>query len=226
MYKACIFDLDGTLANTLRSIAGFSNRALRECGYPEISTDSYRHIVGNGVEVQLCRMMDTVCPNGWPEAERLKVRNLYEKYYGEQPLLNISNYPGVPQLLQELKSHGIKTAVLSNKPDEWTQPVIAGLFSGRTFDAIRGKRDGVPCKPAPDGALLLAKELGVTPAQCLYIGDTATDMQTGSAAGMDTAGVLWGFRDRAELESAGAHIVISDPAQILDAVLHGLPKTA
>ncbi len=226
MYRACIFDLDGTLANTLNSIASFSNRALRECGYPEIEADRYRHIVGNGVSVQLHRMMDIVCPNGWKEAEMLKVRRLYEKYYSEQPLLNISNYPGVPQLLQNLRKCGIKTAVFSNKPDEWAKSVINGLFPSGTFNAIRGKQDGVPCKPAPDGALLLMKELHVTPKQCLYIGDTATDMQTGNAAGMDTIGVLWGFRDREELKSANAGMIASDPAQILDAAQHGLQKTA
>lgn len=224
MYKACIFDLDGTLANTLCSIAGFSNRALRECGYPEIEVDRYRHIVGNGVAVQLHRMMDIVCPNGWQEADLQKVRLLYDSYYSADPLKDIQNYPRMPQLLQDLHRHGLKTAVFSNKPDSWVQPIIAKLFPAGTFDAVRGKCDGIPCKPAPDGALLLAETLGVPPKDCLYIGDTNTDMQTGKAAGMDTAGVLWGFRDREELEAAHACTVVSEPAQLLEIALHGLDK--
>lgn len=224
MYKACIFDLDGTLANTLHSIAGFSNQALRECGYPQIEVDRYRHIVGNGVTVQLQRMMDIVCPNGWQEEDLQKVYRLYDRYYSANPLKDVRNYPGMPQLLQDLHQHGLKTAVFSNKPDSWAQPIIAKLFPAGTFDAVRGKCDGVPCKPAPDGALLLAKTLSVAPNECLYIGDTNTDMQTGEAAGMDTAGALWGFRERKELEAAHARTIVSAPAKILEIALHGLQE--
>lgn len=222
MYKACIFDLDGTLANTLYSIAGFSNRALHECGYPEIEPERYRRIVGDGVVVQLQRMMDAVCPNGWTPEEEQNVRLLYDRYYNADPMKDIRTYPGMLQLLQALRANGLKTAVFSNKPDSWAQPIIEKLFPAGAFDAVRGKCDGVPRKPAPDGALLLAQTLGVQPAECLYIGDTNTDMQTGANAGMDTVGVLWGFRDRQELEAAHACAVASEPKEVLQIALHGL----
>ncbi|QKN23179.1 HAD family hydrolase [Caproicibacterium lactatifermentans] len=226
MYQACIFDLDGTLANTLGSIAEFSNRALHDCGYPEIPVDRYRHIVGNGAAVQVQRMMHIVCPQGFTEAEMQKVRRLYDQYYAAEPLKGIVGYPGMPQLLASLRRLNKKSGVLSNKPDSWAQSIIAGLFPDGTFNAVHGQREGIPCKPAPQGALLLAQELGTAPRNCLYIGDTNTDMQTGAAAGMDTVGVLWGFRDRAELGNAHANYIVSDPAQILDILRRGLPASA
>ncbi|MCH3972883.1 MAG: HAD family hydrolase [Oscillospiraceae bacterium] len=226
MYQACIFDLDGTLANTLYSIAGFGNRALRACGYPEIPAEHYRRIVGNGVVVQLRRMMNTVRPNGWSQEEMLKVRRLYDRFYEADPLAGIVGYPGMPELLKELQKRGIKSGVLSNKPDNCVQPIIAGLFPAGTFAAIRGQRAGVPCKPDPQGALLLAEELGAAPKDCLYIGDTNTDMQTGAAAGMDTVGVLWGFRDRAELSAAHAKFIAAAPAEILSILLRSRSESA
>lgn len=221
MYKACIFDLDGTLANTLVSIALFANHALRDCGYPEIPVQTYRRLVGNGRVRLLHNMLDTVAPGAYTEADIARVGALYDHYYAVDPGANVQDYPGIPSLLRDLHAAGFKIGVLSNKPDDMTQAVLQRFPKG-TFDAAHGQRAGVPRKPAPDGALLLAKELGATPAACLYIGDTNTDMQTGAAAGMDTVGVLWGFRDRDELQAAHACALAEKPADILYFALHGV----
>mgnify|MGYP002798277811 CR=1 FL=1 len=221
MYKACIFDLDGTLANTLASIALFANHALRGCGYPEIPVQTYRRLVGNGRVKLLHNMLDTVAPGTYTEDDIARVGVLYDRYYAADPGANVQDYPGIPSLLQNLRAAGLKIGVLSNKPDDMTQAVLRRFPKG-TFDAAHGQRAGVPRKPAPDGALLLAKELGAAPAACLYIGDTNTDMQTGAAAGMDTVGVLWGFRDREELQAAHACALAEKPADILSFALHGV----
>ena len=221
MYKACIFDLDGTLANTLRSIAKFANHALRDCGYPEIPVETYSRLVGNGRVRLLNNMLHTVAPEGYAESEVERVGQLYDAYYAADPGAEVTDYPGIRELLSDLHKAGLKIGVLSNKPDDMAHAVLKRFPAG-TFDAAHGQRAGVPRKPAPDGALLLAKELGVMPADCLYIGDTNTDMQTGAAAGMDTVGVLWGFRDRAELEAAHARAIAEAPRDVLRFALHGI----
>lgn len=215
MYLACIFDLDGTLANTLDSIAYFSNKALQQCGYPTIPTEDYKTIVGDGADMQVHRMLDRVAENGtYSEEEFHKVRMIYGDLYASDPTYLLKNYAGMPQTIQQLKSAGIQTAVLSNKPHEWVTAIIGFLFPSGSFDACYGQRPQVPRKPSPKGALLIADELGVSPAECLYIGDTNTDMKTGAAAGMDTAGVLWGFRTRAELMENHAKYLAETPEQI------------
>lgn len=223
MYQACIFDLDGTLANTLTSIAGFANRALRECGWPEIPVQRYRYLVGNGVVRLLHNMMHEVAPGGYTEAQLSQVRQRYDRYYEAQPMLDVKPYPGVAQLLAALKSAGAKVGVLSNKPDNCAVPVATSLYPQIAFDCVCGQREGIPRKPAPDGALRIAAHFAVPPQACLYIGDTSTDMQTGAAAGMDTIGVLWGFRDRQELAENHARAIVSAPAEILAIYQQGLP---
>ena len=217
LYRACIFDLDGTLADTLESIAYFSNRTLEQFGYPAIPVPDYKTIVGDGADMQVRRMLDRTAGQGvWDEEEFRKVRAVYGDMYASDPTRLLKNYDGMPGTVQALKDAGIRTAVFSNKPHEWVTAIIASLFPKGSFDACRGQTPEVPRKPAPDGALLLAKELGVSPAQCLYIGDTDTDMKTGAAAGMDTVGALWGFRTRAELEENGAHYLAERPEQVAE----------
>lgn len=215
MYLACIFDLDGTLANTLDSIAYFSNKALQECGYPTIPSEAYKTIVGDGADMQVHRMLDRVAGKGaYSENDFQKVRTVYGGLYASDPTYLLKNYAGMPQTIQKLKTAGIKTAVLSNKPHEWVTAIIGTLFPAGSFQACYGQRPGVPRKPSPKGALLIAEELGVSPCDCLYIGDTNTDMKTGSAAGMNTAGALWGFRTRQELEENHAKYLLEKPEQI------------
>lgn len=222
LYLACIFDLDGTLVDTLESIAYFSNRALEQCGYPVIPVPDYKTIVGDGADMQVRRMMNRVAgESGWTEAEFQKVRTIYGGLYAADPTHLLKNYAGMPETVKKLKASGIRTAVLSNKPHDWVTAIIAYLFPEGSFDFCQGQTPEIPRKPAPDGALLLAEKLGVTPRQCLYIGDTNTDMKTGAAAGMDTVGAIWGFRTRAELEENGARYLAERPEQVADIVVGG-----
>lgn len=219
MYKVCIFDLDGTLANTLSSIAYFSNEALTRCGLQTIPVEDYRTIVGNGVDTQVHRMMDRVCGAGRYTKEELdKLKKIYNQLYEENPTYMLQRYDGMDELLAGLKQAGLKLAVCSNKPDAWAGAVVDCLFSRGTFDICLGQKPGIEKKPSPQGALLIAQRLGVSPKECLYIGDTNTDMMTGSAAGMDTVGVLWGFRTQRELEEAHAKQIVQKPQEIMKLV--------
>ena len=212
--KACIFDLDGTLANTITSIAYFGNAALKESGRPPVEEDRYRYLVGNGADNLMRGMLQTVKP-GYTEAEVKALRIRYDGFYESAPLFLVSNYPGVPELLKELSARRIKLAVLSNKPHNVTSMIIKELFPAGTFSCCYGQRPQVDRKPSPQGALLIAQELGVKPEECLYIGDTDVDMKTGRAAGMTAVGVLWGFRGREELERSKADHIVAEPQEIL-----------
>lgn len=217
LIQAVLFDLDGTLANTLVSIASFANEALADCGLPAIETDAYRYLVGNGRDTLIRRMLHTL---GQPEDGDLfdRVGAAYDAAYAAEPLRLVTAYPHIPQLLEGLKDRGIPCAVLSNKPDDMTHAVVGGLFARDTFAVVRGQRDGVPKKPAPDAVFSILNTLGVEPAHCLYVGDTKVDMQTGKNAGAVTAGVLWGFRDEDELRANGADHIVGDPLELLKLV--------
>ena len=215
MYQACIFDLDGTLANTLESIAFFANSALEKCGCFSIKPERYRFLVGNGADRLMRGMLDEV-KKSYSEQEVARLRGVYDDLYESDPMHLVSGYDGMEELLHALKKRGLRLAVLSNKPDNVTTQVVRQLFGAGLFDCCYGQRPQVPRKPSPQGALLIARELGVEPAACLYIGDTNVDMKTGAAAGMTTVGVLWGFRDRAELEESRAQHIVEKPAQIYE----------
>lgn len=219
MYSACIFDLDGTLANTLESIAYFANTALKKCGYGIIPVEKYKNIVGNGADTQIRRMLRTVCGEGkYTESDAEALRKTYDALYASDPACRVAVYPGILETLSALKKQKIKTAVLSNKPHALVCAIIGEMFPAGSFDICRGQTPDIPLKPSPGGALLTATELGVQPCGCLYIGDTNTDMETGLAAGMDTAGVLWGFRNRCELAESHAKYIIETPEEILGIV--------
>lgn len=223
MYKACIFDLDGTLANTLNSIAFFANGALEKCGYKTIEISKYRYLVGNGADYLMRRMLNTVCGEGnYSEDEVQRLRKAYNALYECDPTHIVANYDGMQELIRELRQAGIKLAVLSNKPHNCTVAIIEALFAPGTFGACYGQRPEVARKPSPQGALIIADELGVKPKECLYIGDTDIDMKTGAAAGMDTVGVLWGFRPRQELEENNAKYIVKFPKEIKDILNYGV----
>jgi phosphoglycolate phosphatase len=215
LYQACIFDLDGTLANTLRSIAYFSNLALNRCGCAAIPEADYKSIVGDGADTQVRRMLARVAP-GASEEDFRRVRVLYGELYAAEPTRLLEHYPGMPETVAALKAAGIRAAVFSNKPESWVRAIVSFLFPEGSFAECRGQRPGVPLKPAPDGALAIASDFGLDPRQVLYIGDTNTDMKTGRAAGMDTAGALWGFRTREELAENGAVYLAARPENIAE----------
>ena len=213
MIKLCIFDLDGTLAQTLESMAVSANKALSELGLPEQPVDAFRYFAGDGAK-ELCKRClraagDTNC-------DRFDV--MYEKYRGyfkQWCMYEVKPYQGISELLNQIKKEGIRIAVLSNKPHDQAVDVVETLFGKGYFDAIQGQTESVPRKPSPVGALRLAGKFGVDEEECLYIGDTATDMQTGTAAGMTTVGVLWGFRDKRELIENHAKWIVEKPEEIL-----------
>lgn len=213
MLKLCLFDMDGTLVDTIKSIAYFANNALNKYGLPSIDVERYKLLVGNGARVLVERMIKEV--DGTQEQFE-KVLPEYNTTYDNDFLYLTEAYEGVCEMLSELKKLGVKTAILSNKPDSTAKKVAEALFEEGLIDVCYGGRDGIALKPDPEGVFAILKEFGVEKNECLYIGDTATDIKTAKNAGLTNIGVLWGFRDRDELERAGADHIIAKPREIMD----------
>ena len=212
MIKACIFDLDGTLTNTLPTISYYANGALVKNGFLPFEEERYKYFVGNGAKTLVARMLEA--QNKMSEENLALVFEDYNRAYNAAPLDKTEVYDGIFPLLHALKEKGLKTAVLSNKPDFATVSVVRHFFTD-LFDVAHGGRDGIALKPSAEGALLLMEELGITdPSEVLYIGDTSVDMDTGKAAGFFTVGVLWGFRTEEELRAHSADAIVSHPSEI------------
>ena len=212
MIKACIFDLDGTLAYTLDSMAVVGNEVVKKYGLKPMPIENYRYYCGNGADMLVKRLLVDA---GDPELLHYEeARALYRKEFDKDPFYKIQHYPGMPETLKKLKEHGMKLAVCSNKPHPAAVKVIAQLFDGE-FDMVGGQSEAIRRKPAPDGPLMVAEKFGVKPEECMYVGDTSTDMKTGKAAGMYTVGALWGFRDRKELNENGADLVAEKPTDLV-----------
>lgn len=214
MYKACLFDLDGTLADTVESIAYIANQVLEEYGLTPQPIDAYNYFAGDGADELMKRCLvaagDKECK--FYEGGRARYRELF----AVDPLYKVTPFEGIVETLEEMKARGLKLAVCSNKPYLAAEGAIKGLFGEGIFDIVLGQKDSIKRKPSPEGALMIAKELGVKASECLYIGDTNTDMQTGKSAGMYTIGVLWGFRDREELEANHADAIVSHPTELIN----------
>ncbi len=212
MIKACIFDLDGTLTNTLPTISHYANAALEKNGFLPYDEERYKYFVGNGAKNLVARMLTE--QGAMSEESFARVFGDYNATYDAAPLYKTEVYDGIYELLRELRTRGIQTAVLSNKPDFATVSVVKHFF-GDLFDIAHGAREGIALKPSPDGALSLMRELGLSsPAEILYVGDTSVDMDTGKSAGFYTVGVKWGFRTEEELRRHGADAIVSHPAEI------------
>lgn len=212
MIKACIFDLDGTLANTLESMAYVANEILEKLNLEPQPVENFKYYSGEGADMLIRRCLKDA---GDPELTHYEeVRSIYRKKFDEDPLYKVVPYNGIMDTLEELKNRGMKLAVCSNKPHVAAVKVIGQMFDGY-FDLVIGQSDAIRRKPAPDGPLKAASEFEVSPSECMYVGDTKTDMETGNAAKMHTVGVLWGFRDRQELESNGAEVVAEKPQDLL-----------
>lgn len=209
MYKAVLFDLDGTLTDTLEDISVAMNRALRLHGLPEWPREDYRYLVGNGARVLAQR-----CVRERQELAE-SVRQTYQAYYQAHNLVRTRPYDGVPELLRALAAQGMKLAVLSNKPDADTVRVVRHFFPDVPFAVVRGQREGVPVKPDPAGAVEIAAQMEISPGDFLYLGDTDVDMTCARAAGMHPVGVLWGFRTEEELRRSGAEHIIGAPDELL-----------
>ena len=204
--------MDGTTVNTINSIAHFANKALNKFGLPSIETERYKLLVGNGAVTLVKRM---IAETGGSAEQFEKVLNEYNTTYDNDFMYLTKPYEGITGLLESLKKSGIKTAIVSNKPDSTAKKVSDKLFGEKLIDVCFGAREGVPLKPDPAAVFEVMEILGAAPQECLYIGDTAVDMTTGKNAGIFTIGVLWGFRDRKEIESAGADIVTDNVNDIL-----------
>lgn len=212
--KLCIFDLDGTLTNTINAIAHFGNLALATYGMSEIPTEDYKVYVGDGRDKLIHRILRA---SGNDTAEMFeKVRDVYDENYERDYLYDTDAYDGIRELLSALRDRGIKTAVCSNKPDNVVHFVTDNIFGKDCFDEVCGVIDGMPTKPNPYSALKIAEKLGVNPTECLFIGDTNVDIFTAKNANMKSVGVLWGFRTEKELDDAGADCIVSKPEEILN----------
>jgi phosphoglycolate phosphatase len=212
--RAALFDLDGTLLDSLHDIGAAMNHALSHHGLPIHPLPAYRRFVGEGVRVLVSRSV----PAG-QEALHEAVMETYRVRYAQGMLERTRPFPGIPELLSRLRAEGLKLAVLSNKPDASTRQLVEALLPGVRFEAVYGERAGVPRKPDPTAALGMAAELGVGPEDCVFIGDTAVDMDTARAAGMYSVGVTWGFRDVEELQSHGARALAHTADELLQLLL-------
>jgi phosphoglycolate phosphatase len=216
---AVLFDLDGTLADTIADLANATNHALTQLGCPTHPVAEYRHMVGDGAHT-LCQR---ALPAGRQDRAEEAVR-LMRAHYREHCFDLTRLYPGIPELVAELHRRRLRLAVLSNKPDDFTKRMIAHYFPQSPFAVVSGQVPDVPLKPDPTSALQIAKTMGVPPAEWFYLGDTNTDMRTARAAGMRAVGVLWGFRERAELIESGAEFLAQTPDDVLQLVENDLPK--
>lgn len=213
MKKAVIFDLDGTLSDSIHSIKYSGDRTMERFGYGPFTVEQYKYFVGDGAANLVRRALEAggdVKLAHFPEAYAL-----YREIFKENCMYRVRPYEGIPELLAALKAQHVKTAVLSNKPHAETVNVIETLFGRGYFDAIEGQREGMAIKPSPDGVFRILEQLCLDAGDLLYLGDTATDMRTGKAAGAFTVGALWGFRNREELEEGGADAVIEYPLELL-----------
>ena len=214
--KDCIFDLDGTLTNTLESMTYSVNLTLEEMGLSKITKDQCRLFVGNGARVLIEKSLKAA---GDTAASRIEEgMEIYGRIFDRNCTYHVTPYEGIPEMLKALKDKGIQLAVLSNKPDRQTVKVVKAIFGDELFDYAQGQKEGIRRKPEPDGVWYLMEQMHVSKEECLYIGDSEVDAATGRNAGLKTIGVLWGFRDRKTLETAGVDDLIDRPDELLQFV--------
>jgi phosphoglycolate phosphatase len=212
-YEAVIFDLDGTLVDTLEDLADAMNRVLHREEAPVHGLATYKVLVGKGIR----DLVGQALPSEKRSDETItRCYNSMIAEYGEHCLVKTRPYDGAVELVSRLRSAGARLAVLSNKSDELTRRIVASLFSAGSFDIVVGARPGQPLKPDPAVALQISARLGVAPGRTLFLGDSGIDMRTATAAGMIAVGAAWGFRTRDELVESGAGAVLEHPLELLD----------
>ncbi|MBB6716139.1 HAD family hydrolase [Clostridium gasigenes] len=214
MYKAIIFDLDGTLLDTLEDLANACNYALKECGLSTYEVNKYKKFVGDG----RYKLIERIIPKGDYTGDLFnKVLKLYDDYYLEHMVDETKPYEGICELLDELRRLGIKLAVVSNKPHEFTTEMVKNYFNNK-IDMVFGQRKNYQVKPNPETIFEVMNEFELEKEECVYVGDSNVDMQTAKNAEVKSIGVSWGFRGRKELEESGANIVV-DTVEELRSVL-------
>ena len=213
-YKAVIFDMDGTILNTLEDLKNATNYSLRQFGMPERSLEEVRIFVGNGIR----KLVERAVPAGTPKEKIDQILDVFLEYYEIHSADNTSPYPGILELVEKLKKSGIKTAVSTNKADVPAQELGREYFNG-IFDLIVGQQDGLKVKPAPDSVNKILSILDIQKKDAIYIGDSDVDVQTAKNSGLDFIGVSWGFRGREFLEKNGAKNIVDNANEILDLVI-------
>lgn len=216
MYKVCIFDLDGTLTDTLESLTYSVNEMLGTFGLGSITQEQCRSFVGNGAKVLVEKALRACGDESLVHLE--EGYEAYSRIFDRHCTRGVKPYRGILHLLDTLRAQGRKIAVLSNKPDRQAVRVVEEIFGCGVFDWIQGQREDVPRKPDPTAALMIADRLGAEASEALYIGDSEVDLKTGRAAGMQTVLVSWGFRSREELVDAGADRIADSADEILDMI--------
>lgn len=215
MKQLLIFDLDGTLLNTIADLAHSTNYALQENGFPIHPTDNYNFFVGNGIN----KLFERALPEDQRSEENiLNIRKVFLSYYNEHNTDYSTPYPGIPELLNALQAKGVKLAVASNKYQEATRKLIAVYFPHIHFEEVLGQRDGIPVKPDPVIVHDIIATTGVGKEDILYVGDSGVDMQTARNAGVTSCGVTWGFRPRAELEEFQPDFIVDKAEDILSLI--------
>lgn len=217
MKKLIIFDLDGTLINTIADLAVCTNYALTACGFPVHDKDDYRFFVGNGIS----KLFERALPEGEKTPGNIaKIRELFIPYYNDHSADLTEPYEGIPEMLRTIQERGIALAVASNKYDVATKQLVRHYFPEIHFSAIFGNREGVPVKPDPAIAMEILCITGNTPEDTFFVGDSGVDMQTAANAGIASIGVTWGFRPREELEQFRPAHIVDSPDALLK--LHGI----
>jgi len=214
MIKAVLFDLDGTLVNSLNDLADSANYALKQFGFPTHETEKYKYFVGNGMP----KLIERVLPaKNRDDDTKFKVLECFMQYYRTHFVDKTVAYEGIEELIAALKAKGIKIAVVSNKVQEMAVTVTEKIF-GNSFQIVCGKQKGFPTKPDAALTLKVMNDLGVTPEECVFVGDSGMDAAAAVNAGCIGIGVLWGFRKADELLNNGAKYIVKSPEEILNII--------
>ena len=209
--QALIFDLDGTLIDSLADLSNAVNAMLQERGHPTHDFETYTQFIGDGVRQLIQRALP---PSHRHEAAIDEALSSYQAHYAQHWNRLTRPFAGIPEALQQLKAQGLRLGCISNKPDHFTQLCCAHFFPEKPFEVVFGQREGVPRKPDPAGGLEAAALMGLEPAACGYVGDSGIDMEFAQACGMLAIGVTWGFRSRKELQQCGADHLLEQPADL------------
>lgn len=214
MYKLAVFDMDGTILDTLEDLKDSTNFALEKCGYPTRTYDEVRRFVGNGIR----KLIERAVPEGLTVEQIDRVHEVFTEHYKVHCADKTKAYDGIKSLLEKLRANGVKTAVVSNKADYGVQELCKEYFDG-LFDYAIGEREGIRRKPAPDSVNEALRVLGMSKSEAVYIGDSDVDFETAKNAELPCISVLWGFRDEEFLREKGATLFVHDPAEIYDIIM-------
>lgn len=214
MYKFVIFDLDGTLLNTLDDLANAGNYTLKKLGYPTHETDKFKYFIGNGIPKLIERML----PADADDNAKNKGYDIFCSYYQEHMNDYTAPYRGVAEMLEILKKHDIKIAVVTNKADLFAKEIVKEYF-GNLVDNVYGSIEGLPKKPDPYWVERAISDFNISKSEVFYVGDSGVDMLTAVNAGIAACGVLWGFRERDELEQNGADYICNNCSEVLNLVI-------